>query len=165
MHESKASKATIILDVTDIYIGFSLWGILAGDYNIHSLIIKDGFFDLVMHPDGTTNIENALASPTEIADGPPLNIRLQKIVLRNLDIYQHEEATNMDIGTLIYWAKGGFNMDNDQIEAHVESEFELNRLKNSDTTYFKNKHFELNTDLVYNRKNGLLVFGPSGIPR
>ncbi len=163
LHESKADKAAVILDVADIYIGFNLWDIVVGDYDIHSLIIEDGFFDLVLHTDGKTNLENAFASSTENADGKPLDIHLQKIELKNLDIHQREEATNRDIETLIYWAKGGFNTGNDQIAAHVDSEFELNVIKDSDTTYFKHKHFKFNTDLVYNEKSGLLVFEPSEI--
>jgi hypothetical protein len=163
VHESKEAKAAVILDVAAIYIGFNFWDIVAGDYDIHSLIIKDGFFDFVLHTDGKTNLENALASSAENADGPPIAIHLQKIELKNIDIHQREEATNMDIETLIYWAKGGFNATKEQIEAHVDSAFELNVIENGDTTYFKHKHFEFHTDLVYNKKNGLLVFEPSGI--
>jgi hypothetical protein len=161
--ESKAAEAASILDVAHIYIGFNLWDLVAGNYDIHSLLVKDGFFDLVLHTDGKTNLENALASSAEKSDGPPLAIHLQKIELQNIAIHQREEATNMDIGTLIYWAKGGFNSGNGQIEAHVETEFELNVLQDKDTTYFKQKHFEFNTDLVYTEETGLLVFQPSGI--
>ncbi len=163
VHENKTAEAAVILDVASIYIGFNLWDIVVGDYDIHSLIIEDGFFDLVLHKDGKTNLKNALASSAENADEKPLNIHLQKIELKNLDIHQREEATNMDIETLIYWAKGGFNTDNDQIAAHIDSEFELNVIEDLDTTYFKHKHFKFNTDLVYNKKNGLLVFEPSKI--
>ena len=163
VHESKEANSAVILEVATIYIGFNLWDIAAGYYDLHSLIIEDGFFDLVLHTDGTTNLENALASSDENMDEKPLDIHLQKIKLKNLDIHQREEATNMDIETLIYWAKGGFNNRNDQIAAHVDSAFELNVIEDGDTTYFKHKHFEFHTDLVYNNKNGLLVFEPSGI--
>jgi hypothetical protein len=161
--ESKAAEAALILDVAHIYIGFNLWDLVAGNYDIHSLLVKDGFFDLVLHTDGTTNLENALATTAENTEEPPLAIHLQKIELQNLAIHQREEATNMDIGTLIYWAKGGFNSSDGQIEAHVETECELNVLQDKDTTYFKQKHFEFNTDLVYTEETGLLVFQPSSI--
>lgn len=163
IHESKEANAAVILEVATIYIGFNLWDIATGYYDLHSLIIEDGFFDLVLHTDGTTNLDNALASSAANGDEKPLDIHLQKINLKNLDIHQREEATNMDIETLIYWAKGGFNNRNDQIAAHVDSAFELNVIEDGDTTYFKNKHFEFHTDLVYNNKSGLLVFEPSGI--
>lgn len=163
VYESKEANAPIILDVADIYIGFNFWDILVGNYDIHSLIIEDGFFDVVLHINGKTNLENALASHAENADAKPLDIHLQKIELKNLDIHQREEATNMDIETLIYWAKGGFNTGNNQIAAHIDSEFELNLMEEGDTTYFKHKHFKLNVDLIYNEADGLLVFKPSAV--
>jgi len=163
VYESKEANATIILDVADIYIGFNFWDILIGNYDIHSLIIEDGFFDVVLHPDGKTNLENALASHAENADKKPLDIHLQKIELKTLAIHQREEATNRDIETFIYWAKGGFNTSNGEIATHIESEFELNVIEDGDPTYFKDKHFKLNIDLIYNETNGLLVFKPSAI--
>ena len=58
--ESKAKDAPIILDVADIYIGFDLWDIVTGDYDIQTLLIEEGFFNLVLHKDGTNNLQNAL---------------------------------------------------------------------------------------------------------
>lgn len=163
IRESKAINAAVILDVADIYTGFNLWDIVEGNYDIHSLIIEDGFFDIILHSDGSTNLENALATTTQNTESKALNINLKKIELKNIDIHQREEVTNKDVATLIHWAQGGFNMDNDKISGHIDTEFELNVIKNNDTTYFKKKHFELHTDLIYNKKDGLLVFEPSGI--
>ena len=163
IYESKNLDAPVILDVKDIYVGFNFWEIIAGNYDIHSLIVEDGIVDIVLHADGKTNLENALASGVENLDEKPLNIHLQKIGLKNINIHKREEATNMDITTLIYWAKGGFKSNDGVVAAHVDSEFELNVIKNNDTTYFKNKHFEFHTDLIYNENNGILMFEPSGI--
>ena len=163
VHESKDADLSAILDVADIYIGFNIWDLLLGDYDIHSLLIEDGFVDLVMHLDGKTNLENALATATEGESGSPINVHLHKIELKNLDIHQREESTNLDIETLIYWAKGGFNTGKEQIAAHIDSEFELNIINDGDTSYFKHKHFEFHTDLVFDETNGMLSFKPSGI--
>ncbi|MFT6035780.1 MAG: hypothetical protein ACI9XJ_001354 [Marivirga sp.] len=163
VHESKVAESAVILDVADIYIGFNIWNIIIGDYDIQSLLVEDGFLDLVLHTDGRTNLENALASSTKDEGGQALAIHLHSIALKNIDVHQREESTNMDIETLIYWAKGGFNTGNDQIAAHIDSEFELNVIDDGDTTYFKHKHFELHTDVVFNKTNGLLLFEPSGI--
>ncbi len=161
--ESKTKDISPILDVADIYFGFNLWDLVTGDYDIHSIIIEDGFVDLVLHTDGKTNLENALATANESEISEALDIHLHKIQLKNLDIHQREEATNLDIETLIYWANGGFNTIDEQIAAHVDSEFELNVIDDGDTTYFKHKHFEFNTDLIYNETNGVLAFKPSRI--
>ncbi|MGK0412108.1 MAG: hypothetical protein ACJA1B_000297 [Polaribacter sp.] len=71
IYESKESNSDVILDVADVYIGFNFWDIMAGNYDINSLIIKDGFLDVVHHTDGKTNLENALASSVENTNEAP----------------------------------------------------------------------------------------------
>ncbi|MFC3881875.1 AsmA-like C-terminal region-containing protein [Algoriphagus namhaensis] len=163
IRENKDPNSPLILDVKDIYVGFSIWDLAAGNYDIQSLIIEDGYLDIVLHTDGTTNLVNAISSPSQSESSPALDIHLRKISLKNLDIHQREEATNLDIQTLIYWAEGGFNSNDAQIAAHVDTEFELNVIDDGDTTYFKDKHFEFHTDLTYDESSGMLRFEPSGI--
>jgi hypothetical protein len=163
VHESKKAEATILLDVADIYVGFNLWDLARGNYDIQSIIVEDGFLDLIVHTDGKTNLEKASTSSDMSSGGEPLNVHLHKIELKNIDIHQRQEATNKEIETLIYWAKGGLSSANEQIAAHVDSEFELNVIDAGDTTYLKHKHFELHTDLVFDKTSGMLTFKPSGI--
>lgn len=163
IYESKISDAPVILNVKDIYLGFSIWDILVGNYDIQSLIIEDGFFDFVLHTDGKTNIENALALSSESQDVEPINVHLQKITLKSLDLHKREEASNLDIETYIYRAQGGFKTKNNEIAAHIDSEFLLNVMKNGDTTYLKQKHFEFNTDILYDEVTGIVSIEPSGI--
>ena len=83
VHESKNSDDAPILNVADIYVGFNILDLLVGDYDIHSLIVEDGFVDLVIHSDGTTNLKNALATSAENEGGKPLDVHLHKIELKN----------------------------------------------------------------------------------
>ncbi len=166
--ESKAPNAAVILDVADIYIGFNFWDIAKGNFDIQSLIVEEGLFDIVLHEDGTTNIENALATSSEEVDEQTSesrggNIHLKEIVLRNLEFHQREEATNLDISTIISYAQGGFKNEDDQVAAHIDTEFILDIIDNGDTTYFNDKHFEFHTDLTYDQNTGILSFEPSGI--
>lgn len=163
IYETKESSAKPIVEVADIFIGFGLWDIITGNYDIHSLIVEDGFIDLVLHTDGRTNVENALAISSDSEEGEPVHVHLQKIEFHNIDIHQREEATNTDIETLIYHAKGGFKTNNDVIASHIDSEFELNVMSDGDTTYLKHKHFEFHTDLEFKKGSGVLSFKPSGI--
>lgn len=165
--ESKHADATILLDVADIYVGFTFWDIVMGNFDIHSVKVDDGFFDLIVHPDGKTNLQNALtstkATTEEEGESSTFEIHLSKIELHNIDVHQLQEATNKEVETLVYWAKGGLTSSEDHIAAHVDSEFELNVLDQGDTTYLKHKHFEFHTDLVFIQSTGMLVFKPSGI--
>jgi hypothetical protein len=162
IYETKKKGASIIMDVADIYVDFNIWDIVGGEYDIQSLLVEDGFFNIIFHEDGTTNLENALAT-TEEAEEEPMHIHLKEIKLRNLDIHKLDEATNTDVETYIYWANGGFKTSKDLISAHIDTEFEMNIIENGDTSYINHKHFEFHTDLTFNEKKQLLTFKPSGI--
>ncbi len=164
VYESKEENAPIILDVADIYVGFNIWDIIASNYDVQKLLVEDGFFNIIKHKDGRLNIENALATPSEaVNEEEPLEIHLKNIELKNLDIHKLDEADNLDIETYIYWAKSGFKTGNNEIAAHVDTEFELNIIQDQDTTFIKKKHFEFHTDILLNEVSGLLEIAPSGL--
>ncbi|MEM9822561.1 MAG: AsmA-like C-terminal region-containing protein [Bacteroidota bacterium] len=164
IYESKEDNASLILDVADIYMGFNIWDIVNARYDIQKLLIEDGFFNIIKHKDGTINIENALAAPSEGAvEEEPLDIHLRNIELKNLDIHKLDEASQLDIETFIYWAKSGIKTVDNEIDAHIDTEFELNIIENQDTSFIKHKHFEFHTDVLYDELSGLLTIAPSGI--
>lgn len=161
--ESKQDSTAVILDVADIYLGFKLWDIVAGNYDIQTLLVEDGFFNIVLHEDGTNNLQNALATPDQGAEEDSLNIHLQKIKLRNLDIHKFDETTQVDVETFIYTADGSFKTNTDSIKSHVDAVFEMNVINNGDTTYVRHKHFEFHTDFTFAKESGMLTFNSSKI--
>ena len=163
IRESKASGAEELLHVADIYAGFNIWDILKGNYDVKNLRIEDGFLNLIYHKDGTLNIQNALATNSDTEESAPIDIHLKNIELSNIDIHKLDETSNVDLEAFVYSAKGGFQTAGELINAHIDTEFELNVVDNGDTTYIKHKHFEFHTDLSLNDQSGLLVLKPSGI--
>lgn len=163
IYETKEDNASLIIDVEDIYVGFNLWDMISGNYDIQSLLVEEGVFNIVIHENNTTNIQNALASINNETEESATNIHLKRIKLINLDIHKLDEATNTDVETYVYKAKGGFKKTNDLLAAHIDTEFELNVIKDNDTTFIKHKHFEVHTDLSLDEKSGVLKISPSGI--
>jgi hypothetical protein len=164
VYESKEKNAALILEVADIYVGFNVWDILAGNYAVKKLLVEDGFFNIIKHKDGSLNIQNALASPAEEAvETAPLSIHLKNIELKDLDIHKLDEGSLLDIESYIYWAKSGFKSANSEIKAHIDTEFELNIIQDQDTSFIKHKHFEFHTDVLFNELSGLLEIAPSGV--
>jgi hypothetical protein len=162
IQETKEDDSPIIMDVKDLYIGFNLWDMVKGNYDIQSLILQDGIFNIVIHENNTTNIQNSLASTSE-TETPSTNMHLKKIKLKNLEIHTIDEATNTDIQKFIYSGAGGFSQDDTTIAGHIDTDFELNVIKNGDTTFIHKKHFEVHTDIVFNEDTGILDIQPSGI--
>jgi hypothetical protein len=163
VYETKADNAPLIMEVDNLYVGLNLWDIVQGNYDIQSLRVKEGTFHIVIHPDGTNNLQNALQSTNETEEAEPINIHLKKIKLENLDIHKLDEATNMDIETFIHKAEGGLKWGEDFITAHVETQFVLNTFNNGKATYIHHKDFELNTDISFDEETGVLQIKPSNI--
>ena len=160
--ETKENNAPIIMDVKDMYIGFNLWDIINKNYDIQSVLIEEGVFNIVIHENNTTNIQNSLASTSE-TDTPSTNIHLKKIRFKNLDVHTLDEATNTDVEKFIYAGTGGFSRKDSIIAGHIDTYFELNVIKDKDTTFIRKKHFEIHTDLAFNEDTGILDIRPSGI--
>ncbi|CAL2077720.1 AsmA-like C-terminal region-containing protein [Tenacibaculum sp. 190524A05c] len=163
INETKSDNSPVIMDVKDIYVGFNLWDILDGNYTIKSLIVEEGFFDIVIHEDKSLNLLNALKSFDETQSEEPIDFKLKKVKLHNLDIHKKDEGQNTDLETFIYEADGGFNIDNEVISGHIDTKFEMNLISNGDTTYVKHKHFDVHTDVSLNKDTGLLTIEPSGV--
>ncbi|MEM6719390.1 MAG: AsmA-like C-terminal region-containing protein [Bacteroidota bacterium] len=160
--ETKADDSPVIMDVKDIYVGFNLWDIVNGNYDIQSLIVEDGVFNIVIHENNTTNIQNSIASTSD-TETPPTNIHLKKIQFKNLDIHTLDEATNTDVEKFVYEGSGGFTLKDSIIAGHVDANLELNVIKNNDTTFINKKHFEIHTDVEFNEDTTILDILPSRI--
>jgi len=117
----------------------------------------------VLHEDGTNNLQNALATTTESEASEPINIHLKNVELKNLDFHKLDEATQMDVETYIYWAKGGFTSGKEELAAHIDTEFQLNILDQGKPTYVYHKHFEAHSDITLDENTGMLTIQPSGI--
>ncbi len=164
LYESKDKDDALILDVADIYVGFNLWDVVDGNYDVQKLLVEDGYFNIIKHKDGSINIENALAAPSEeVTEEAPLDIHLKNIELKNIDIHKLDEESNLDIETYVYWANSGIKTAGHKIKALVDTEFELNIIEGQDTSFIKHKHFECHTDVTFDNLSGLLEIAPSGI--
>ncbi|RNC90011.1 MAG: hypothetical protein ED555_11280 [Allomuricauda sp.] len=160
--ETKAPNAPLIMDVKDLYVGLNIWDLAGGTYDIQSILLRNGVFNLVIHPDNTTNLQNSLATAGD-ADSTGTNIHLKKIRLKNLDVHTLDEASQTDVETFIYEGQGGFQIRDSLIAGHIDTDLELNIIKAGDTTFIRKKHFEIHTDVAYNEQSGLLDIAPSGI--
>lgn len=161
--ESKEPGAGSILEVEDIYLGLDLRDLLAGQIAIKKLSVENGFFEMVLHEDGTDNLSNAFSTEPDTTASEPLHVHLETIELKNFDLRKKDESNGLDVQTQIYWAQGGFKSKDDSIAAHLDAEFELNIIKQEDTTFVRNKQFELHTDLAWSEKTGILNIAPSVI--
>jgi hypothetical protein len=142
------TKKTRILHFADCFIGFNIIDIINGNYTIKSIKISNSDLRLVQHKDGSFNLTKALSTkkPAEKVKSD-FKIDLQSIKISNLDVSKLNEANNMYIDAFIDEAKTKVKSSNDHFYLDLYSKFRLSILENGDSTFIKNKHFELDTEI------------------
>ena len=67
-YEDGSKEGVPIIDIKDMYVGFSIWDVVSGKTEIKSIKLSEGALNLVQHKDGTFNITNALVTEKEVED-------------------------------------------------------------------------------------------------
>ncbi len=164
IYEDKTRATAPLLQVKDIYLGFDLLTILKGVIDIKSIKMKEGTIRIVQHPDGEINIIKALSSKKPIEDaGEEFHIHLKSIELANIDITKINEADSLTLETFITDAQGKFQSAKDHLMIGLNSRFLFNVISGSDTTFIKHKHFDIHTQLDFNKVSQLLTIQPSEV--
>lgn len=165
VYEGKSqSENTRILKIKDAYIGFDLWDILRGDFIVKSITLKDGDIRLVQHTDGSFNITRALESDVpsdEIQED--FHMDIQSIELDHVDVSKLNEENGVMIDAYVTRAASRFKTTRKNIEIGLDTKVELSIIKDSDTTFIKHKHIEIDTDLIIDQATSTLQISPTEI--
>jgi len=164
IYPDKEDHTEAILHLEDVYLGFSLWDIISGKYDIKSIKLKGGFIHLVQHTDGTFNITKAFETTHEIEDiEEEFHMHLKKIEIDHVDINKLNEENNILFDTYIVGAKSSFKSDDKGTFIHLDAKFELSMIQEGDTTFIKHKHFDLDTELAFITETNALEIKPSEV--
>jgi hypothetical protein len=164
VYENKSELTEPLVDVHDVYLGFDIWTMLSGSMEVKSLKLSNGTIKLVQHTDGSFNIANALTNKKEIEDaGEEFHMDIKLIQLTNIDLLKLNEGNNILLETYIDDAKSKFKSSYNHIMFSLDSRFMLNVVMNGDTTFIRNKHINLVTQLDYVLDQKILVIQPSEV--
>ncbi len=164
VYEDKADMFAPILDVSHFHLSFNLLTLFKREFMVDLLHIENGNFDIVRYKDGSFNLKNAITGEKKIEEFKnEYNIEIQKIELSNLDIIGYDEGTNIHAETYIENAISKFRSAQNTLLISLESHLILNVIDDGDSTIFKNKHFDANTELIYDKGKDKLTINPSEI--
>ncbi|MCL6257550.1 AsmA-like C-terminal region-containing protein [Aquiflexum sp. TKW24L] len=147
----KNPDADVILNIKDLYIGFSIWDILKGKYNIKSLKIEDGLVDLTKDLKGNFNLIQAIGSNSVNSENVEneLEFNLSQIQLQSIKITYNDLS---DLSALqIDLSKGlaSINFINDHIIVDLDSDMVFDYLIGGKPSFFFNKHLGVEIQLDY----------------
>lgn len=162
IYEDKENHKDPILDIEDAYVGFDLWTLLSGEYDIKLLELKNGYIHAVQHEDGELNISKALSSTKPVEEvEEDFKIHLKSIELINIDIYKLNESNGLMIESFVDHADLAFKSNDEHVLASIDAQLEMNIIKNGDTTFFKHKHLNINGDIEYLKEDDIIYINPS----
>ncbi|MBO3697011.1 AsmA-like C-terminal region-containing protein [Roseivirga sp. E12] len=167
IYETKSDSTEALVGVQDVYVGFDLLSIVKGDYQVKKVKLSDGFIKLIQHTDGSLNVLNALSNDQVVeekapsAEGAPLNLSLEAVELKNIDLLKINEANNILAEVFIEKISSSLSMSEEHIKAKFDSRVLFNLVLDGDTSFLHDKHLSLSTGIDYDLKTGILDLDPS----
>ena len=126
--------------------------------------LANGKIDIKQYLDNTFNIVRAF-EPTKKVDDleKDFHFDLQKIKIKNVTVAKLNVADSIAVHTFFNVFETQIKKDETYIKMALNANFVVTVLKNRDTTFIKNKHFEVTTNFSFHKKTQLLVFEPSKV--
>ncbi|MFN3918245.1 MAG: AsmA-like C-terminal region-containing protein [Flavobacteriales bacterium] len=151
----------------DVYLGFSLWDILKGEFNIKKILLSNGFIHLERYEDGNLNLLLAKASIEEeekIEQETGVHLALKNIELKNVTIEERACHTgDKYINFYLDDVVSRFSYIGDKIDVFLDGEMVLNEFTSNGVTLFSGKHFEIHTELLYDTATGIAQLMPGNV--
>lgn len=163
IYEGKTqTKEAEITHINHCFVDFNIWDILNADYKIKGIKLTQGSLRLIQHKDGSFNISNALKSkkPAEKVE-EDFKIDLKSISMIDLDIVKINEENNIIVDAFVNKAQTKVKSSNDHFYLDLDAKFKLTIVQSGDTSFIKNKHFEVATELDVNDLTKTLTVQPT----
>ncbi len=149
----------------DVYVGFDIWDIFKGKYDIKKVSLNKGKIHIIKYEDGHINLLLAKSFKEQIEDEKnseePLHLDLRQITLKDVIIEKEDRLNQQHILLKFTDASTGFKYIGDFIDNHVEANFEVQDLSIAGLAFFKNKHLHISSDLHYNTIKNFMEIFPS----
>jgi len=168
VYQDEAHTTEAAIDVQDVYVGFDLWSIITGSFEVKKIKLSNGTVKLIQNEDGSLNVAKAFkspdsneADPDDDGQGSTVSFNLKSIELENIDLLKYHRASDILAEVYIEKITSSFAMSADHIKADLDSKMLFNLIINGDTSFLHHKHLTLNTGIDYDLNSGVLAFTPS----
>lgn len=163
-YESKDTDIDPVFKIRDTYVGFDLYTIIKGDFEIKSITVDSAYFNLVQDTSGVLNFMKGLEPVKEVESvEEEFNLYLQEIHLQNVDIQKFNEADNMLVDLFIEELHSSYKTSAEYVRASVDSRMILNILDKEDSTFVKDKHMSLQSSFRLDNETQIIALNRSEV--
>lgn len=140
-----------------LYVGFSVPDLLKQNYNIRKLLLKGGYLDLVKEENGSINLLERTSSPadstatteTTTDSTSAISVHLEKITISEMNISFLDKESSQKFSTRITQLSSKLALDSGKLTFTVVSDMKLDVISATDTTFFRDKTFQLDLAASY----------------
>ena len=164
VYESKSTSEKPIAHVKDVFIDFDLKKIIEGKYRINMLEIIGGEIKIIQDTTGKLNLMNAFEStgPIDTASSNEIfRMGLKKIKIKNVDVLYVDQTQKKTFYTYLDDINAKFSTGRKRMRAAVDGTFHMTFIKDKDTSFIKNKKFDIDAAIIFDKKREILDIKPS----
>ena len=165
LYPSKTDTLHPIYHFDDIYVGFNYTDIVSGSYQIKKIKIKKGELNLEKYKDGSLNLLLAKdfkqKAEANQADTSKFRLKLKEIILEDIKMTKKDFQNNQFVHLHFTKLVSGFKINENDLQNHLNTQFEVVEFRIHDSVWFKNKHLHWETDIDYQFKKNFLTIKPS----
>jgi hypothetical protein len=151
-YDNKERSGTPLYKIDDLYVGFDLFYLMRGKFEVKKIRLQGGFVNLERDTGGVINLlasKNLLEEATDTTAGGEWNLSLPSCRFDNVFLVfkDHKTYREYDLNLELLYLK--FRGDNNHLFIDVESDMVFDLLEKGDTTFFHNKKLHLSWEMDY----------------
>lgn len=159
--ENKETDQAFI-HIEDVYVGFDLWKILGGEYDIKAVKLSQGNISIIQNLEDQYNAVTAFESLIEQEEKVEgLDYHLEKINLQNIHLSKLNLQDSLKLDAQIETAETDIESLGNQLKINLDTELVFNLINQKDTSFVKNKYMELHTAFNYDLEQSKIDFEDS----
>lgn len=166
IYETKTDTSNPVVVINHLFIDFDAKKALQGKYKVNNIEANGGKIRVVEDSTGNYNITKAfeaLDTTTASVDTSVFKLSLKKIKLKNITISHRNEVSGLKISGKFKEMNASFRMGTRGMKTSVEGKFAMTVINGKDTTFVRNKNFDVNISVRYSKKYNMLVVNKSVI--
>ncbi|WP_158856922.1 AsmA family protein [Lunatibacter salilacus] len=162
--EDKDMQAPPIYEAGDVYLGFDLWDILQGDYQVKRVKIANGHLDLIKYENGDINLllaKNIVADSTAQESEESLEFNLNELSLVNFNLFFEDHTMDQTLSANLDGLSAAIRLTAEDIFLDLTAKLILDLYRGDQPTFFSNKSIELDWVMDFHRLEQVLEVFPS----
>ncbi|MCE7053583.1 AsmA-like C-terminal region-containing protein [Algoriphagus sp. AGSA1] len=164
---SKAKENKPIYEAADFYIGFDVWDLIRGRYQVKKLRISGGHLDIIKFENGEINLllAKGIKSDEKEVDEEAAEFAfdLSGIEIEGFDITYSDVSNNQDLVFHIDQLLSDFSLKGGHIYIDIVSDLVFDLDQDGENTFFADKKMHLDLELDYFEELQKLLISPSKV--